>query len=46
MSILKWKKIFFTELTDDQEFIKKAEEYGIARSGHVPFDYIDEFEDE
>ena len=31
-----------TVLTEDQDFIKKAEEYGIVPSGYSPFDYIEE----
>lgn len=29
-------------LTDDQEFIAKAEQYGIARSGYNPLNYLRE----
>lgn len=33
-------------LTDDQDFIKKAIEYGLVNSGFTPLEYIDDFEDE
>lgn len=35
-----------TRLTDDQDFIAKAAEYGIASSGYNPLEYLSEEEDE
>lgn len=36
------KRDMFTELTDDQDFIRKAIEYGISNYGHNPFDHVNE----
>lgn len=33
-------------VTDDQEFIAKAEEYGLTPSGYNPLDYLNEEEEE
>ncbi len=35
-----------TILTDDQDFIQKAIEYGLVPCGYNPFDYLPENEDE
>jgi hypothetical protein len=35
-----------TEVTDDQDFIEKAEKYGLDSVGVNPFDYIDEYDEE
>ncbi len=40
---LEWNQL--VELTDDQEFIEKAEEYGLVPSGYNPLEYVRE-EDE
>ena len=35
-----------TRLTDDQEFISKAEQYGLSRSGYNPLEYLHEEDEE